>query len=390
MSVEAIKGLKSGSIWWDKAVPGLHVKAFENKKCYYLYYRTPDRKQKRPRLADCAAVSLPQARKLAQDMLYKVAQMRVPENNSTDITVAGLFQRVWDEHWSTERFKESRWGTVCAGLYNCHIKKELGHMRLADLTPNVVRNWHRNIKGTKKAKPIFAANRALSVLSKMITWAEDNELKVKNGNPCESVEKFPERQRGKYASDVEVKKLCASLQRRYPHQPQAVAYIYTILYTGARPKSLDRILWKDVIEENGCGVVGFSGKSTHKTGDLEWLVFPPALFKMLKEIHAKENFPTLIGIKMPRRMWKEICHECGIEGLWARDLRRTFATIGFQGHDLSKVGEVLNHKSTQTTLIYSKLSHATRIATVSSIARRIDVIVGADGETVIEKEKKVL
>jgi len=40
----------------------------------------------------------------------------------------------------------------------------------------------------------------------------------------------------------------------------------------------------------------------------------------------------------------------GCQDLWARDFRTTFATIGFSsGQSLGIVGDLLGHKSTQTT-----------------------------------------
>lgn len=372
MTPAKIKSLQPGEIAYDSQVPGLHVKAYASMKSFYLYYRSPDGVQRRPKIADCAAVTLSQARAIARERLYKIAKGEDPNDQKKEITVGELFDKIWAEHWATDRFKNSGWGKEAASLYHCHIKKEFSGKVLSQLTPMVVKNWHRLIK-----RP-FSANRALSVLSKMITFAEENELKPQNQNPCRLVRPNPERKRSKFASPAELIKIHRALQKRITSHPAHVAYIYTILYTGARPKSFEQILWQDVTEQEGCGVALFSGKSTEKTGDQEMLIIPAQIYKMWVDIHAKNIIHTLTPIKMPRRFWREICAECGIKGLWARDLRRTFATIGFQNNDLSKIGEVLNHKSTQTTLIYAKLNAASRIATVSGIAKTINVLIGGE------------
>lgn len=370
-----------GQILYDKQIPGLHVKAFANKKSFYLYYRTREGLQRRPKLADVATITLAQARVIARERLFKIAKGEDPAHDPGEITVAKLFEKIYAEYWSQERFKKSSWGYEAAGGYHRHIEKPLGEKTLSELTPLSVKAWHQAIRSKTGAKAPFAANRALSVLSKMLSFAEENELKLVAGNPCAKVEPFPERKRSKYASHAELVKLNQALQREYAKYPKQVAFIYLILYTGARPKMLTKILWKDVVEENGCGVAMFFGKGSADSGEDEMLIIPPQVYKMLVDIHNTTPIPSLTGINMPRKFWKRICAECGIVGLWARDLRRTFATIGFQSNDLAKVGEVLNHRSTQTTLIYARLNASSRIATVSGIADRINTIVD------LEKEK---
>jgi hypothetical protein len=89
-----------------------------------------------------------------------------------------------------------------------------------------------------------------------------------------------------------------------------------------------------------------------------------------------------LGIKMPRAFWKRIQNETGCKDLWARDLRRTMATVGLSnGVALGVIGKLLNHKSNQTTEIYAKAFETKKIEAVEVIADELVQIIRGLDET---------
>lgn len=379
LKLSDIHAMSEGQVLWDTEVTGLHIKAHKTGKSFYLYYRAPGTKQqRRPKLGDSTGITIKQARELARDRLYRVAQGVDPEiereERRDDLTVKELFNMVWDEHWNTDRYRESNWSKNVASHYARYIGPSLGDRKLHEVTPKLVRAWHESITKT------FSANRALAVLKKMFSFAEDRELKTQNTNPCLSVKLNPERKRGRYASMTELACIGEYLEEHKESNPKEVAFIYTVMYSAARPFCIEKIKWADVRDVGGSGVVEFKGKNTSKSGDNEMLILPPTLFKLLKKLHTTNpHDTTLVGGRYPRCFWEKLCKECGVEGLWLRDLRRTFATIGLSGGvELGAIGAVLNHKSVQTTLIYAKLNDDARIATVGGIAEKISLIIGGD------------
>lgn len=82
---------------------------------------------------------------------------------------------------------------------------------------------------------------------------------------------------------------------------------------------------------------------------------------------------TITGMKMPRTLWRRVREEAGCPDLWVRDWRRTFATLGYSdGVDMWTVGELLNHRSTETTKIYAKMMDTRRLEAVTRIADKIE------------------
>jgi len=192
-------------------------------------------------------------------------------------------------------------------------------------------------------------NRALAVLSKIFS------LNRVHPNPCVGVEKFKERSRSRFATMPEIRKIISIIHRskEQGRSVQDCNFLLLLLFTGARPKFLTDSCIDDVKQ----GRITKEGK----TG-IETVVIPPLAMKYI----------SALGVKAPRKLWEQIRIEAGCPDLWMRDLRRTFASVGLSdGKSLSLIGELLNHKSAQTTKIYAKLMDEERVEAANDIAERI-------------------
>lgn len=293
-------------------------------------------------------------------------------------TVAKLFEATYLGHWSKSRFQVSGWGREARNLYKKNIAPHFENDDILSLSAKRVRSWHMEFA---ERAPV-SGNRSLEVLSKMFQYAEEQEWLPQNVNPCNLVARHKERSRKRFASVEELALIGTILLREQKEFPQAVAFLQLLLFTGARPRSLERATWDQLkrVTKDGVvyGVLSFEGKMGN-----EELILPPQALSIIENLPKTRSGLTsnkIIGCKMPRRLWKKIKDEAGCGDLWARDFRRTFATLGFSGGlNVGTVSELLNHKSAQTTKVYAKLFDSAKLDAVSDIANKIDKLFAKTG-----------
>lgn len=374
---------RPGVILWDRgekaSVQGLHVRVAKGgSKTFYLQYRTREQRQRKVKIGRLGVLTLSDARARAKGILASVALGSDPKNEldemRAELTASELFSLVWKDYWSKQRYLDSGWAKQVSWSWKKHVEPSFGHLRLSEVTPSAVRRWHSKYLESS----VYNGNQALKVLGRMFRWAEEQEIRAQNTNPCRLVKAHPEEQRGRYASPDEIQKIVALLEENVKRSPAGVAFIYLLMFTGSRPRAIERATWDQLkeFEMDGqkYGLLTFSGKSTEKTGQAERVILPPQAMKALSRLPRIEGC-TITGMKMPRTLWRDIKKKAGCPDLWARDWRRTFATIGMSGGvDMWTVGELLNHKTTETTKIYAKVVEDRRLEAVTSIASTIEKI----------------
>ena len=377
MNLQAIKSLSLGESVRDDKVKGLFAHRNANSITFYLQFRTREQRQRKMKLGRYGVLTLEDARKMAQSILAKVAAGEDPvakwQAAREELTVGELMLKALKEYWGQERFIESRhFFSVLSG-----VKNDFGAIikyKLSDLRPSIVDRWHKSFH----ERPTHG-NHLLSYLIKAINWAIENKL-TDIKNPCLSIKKFPKVKRNRYATADEIKKIGHFLEDNFRRDPYRSLYLYLILTTGTRPSAIPRLMWKNLIikknaEGKEVGVISFYGKTTAKTGEEETLIIPPKTLAMIKKIPQTSEY--ILPINMPQKLWEQIKKKFNCHDLWARDLRRTYATVGLSGGvSLSEVGELLNHKCWDTTKIYAKLMMNKRIESAMAVAKNLENIIG--------------
>ncbi|UOF83069.1 site specific recombinase xerD [Caudoviricetes sp.] len=291
----------------------------------------------------------------------------------TELTVEQLFCSTWNIYWNSERFQKSGRAYEVERIWKKDLAPTYGGLYLSQVTAGKVREWLRGYDDKK-----LGGNRALEVLARMFRHAEEMELRPQHTNPCALVKAFTEKKRKRFATAEEIQKIGEILNRDYKDNPRPVTFILVLMLTGARPKSIECSTWNNLEKVGDAGILTFHGKTTDASGEDEVVIIPPMAMKFLELLPKRE---TLVGIRAPRFYWEKIRREIGCADLWLRDLRRTFATIGMgEGEDMNVIGELLNHKSTQTTAIYAKLSGAKRFDTAMVISNKMAGILKLDGQ----------
>lgn len=244
-----------------------------------------------------------------------------------------------------------------------YIGPTFGDKKMTAISVSAIREFLDDFED----RPILG-NRCLALISSIYHQAERFEFIPLGHCPATLVSKVSEKSRERYASKEELKAIMNYLDTKFEPGHWFRLYVKTCFYTAARPWSLQKLKWGDLIEcEDGSAIAHLDGKTGRDT-----LVFPKEFYSELKTFR-KTDKEKVFQFKVYISSWTKMTAELGIENLWLRDLRRTFATIAFSaGVDIGKVGELLNHRSVETTKIYAKLMPKARIEYSNTVADKID------------------
>lgn len=381
MTEVEIKALLPNQVLNDDQIRGLHVRCLPTgNKSFLLYYRARGGLQRRPKLGSYPALSLADARAAAKVILAEVAKGLDPKNKwdetKAELNLNQLFDKALAEYWDNERFILSGWYREVKYNYQNHIKPEFGGMKLSNITPVHIRRWHKKFLETRP----YAGNRSLEVLCRLFNFAEEEGLRPMGQNPCSLVNAHKEKQRERRAHNLEIKHIVQILDREQASYPREVAFIYTLMFSGARPRAIERARKEELtrIEYKGLeyGLLTLKGKSSEQTGQDEKILIPNNVLLMIDAL-PEHNGEKLFGIRMPSGFWNRVKKEAKAPDLWVRDWRRTFASIALsEGVTANVLGEALNHKDYQTTKIYARLANESRIGAIQTIADSYKKLLG--------------
>lgn len=368
---------KPGDIYWDTEIKALHLRIFTTKRVYYVYYTSKEGIQRRPKIGDASILTLTQARKMAKELLAKVA---LGEDPSRDRKVARIgrsvrevFESCAKEHWSKSKYGVSGWAKEARRLYEKEIDPIFGARSLTAITPEEIESWHSRY-GDKSGT---TGNRALSVFSKIFVFAQKKKLIPQGINPCALVTRHEENSRERFATKEEIAKIGAILSRDAEKYPEKIAFLYLLIFTGSRPKAILKARWDqlEIRELNGdaIGVLKFQGKKGK-----EKVIVPPQAMEVLSKLPVRSERIFNTSLQMIRELWNKIREEAGCPDLWARDWRRTFSTLGLStGHSIDLIAKSLNHSPNTAQEIYAKAMENSQIETVLDIALKMNALLKA-------------
>jgi integrase len=360
----------------DTLVPGLCLLVLPSgQRTYYLRHRV-DGQQRELKLGTPAELSPDQARELARAALARVraggdpgAERRAAREAPT---VEALAARHLQAHASRKRS-----GRNDEILWRRHLLPAFARVRVAALTREQVREWH-----ACHPQPA-TANRALEVLGVAMGLAEEWGWRPVGSNPARGVRAHPERQRRRYASPEELARLRAAMQRWEAAGPLAIRWrfiqlVRLLLLTGARLREVMCAEWSEI--DWARGVLRVPAERG-KTGAAEVRLSDRAV-EVLRALEAaaggsrwvipgETGERPLVGY---RRMWLALLEEAGVADLRVHDLRHTFASYSLSGgQTLGTVGQLLGHRSTQTTSRYAHLVDDAARAAVERVSDDLGV-----------------
>ena len=286
-------------------------------------------------------------------------------------TVNELADRYLAEHVAAHNRPSSK--RDVESLLDQWIRPQLGSEKVAGLRHADIARFHRKV--TEAGTP-YRANRALAVLSKMMSLAVRWELRP--DSPVKGVQRNQEIKRHRYLSGDEILKLTAALTK-HPNQTAANA-VRLLLLTGARRNEVLLATWDQFDLERA--VWTKPGATTKQRTEHRVPLSGPAV-KLLTEMReadpkAKSPFPPMRIDKA----WASICAAAGFAEqvelrtksgkampnkkgervmVWkptvrVHDLRHTYASVlASAGQSLPVIGALLGHTQPSTTARYAHL-----------------------------------
>jgi len=291
--------------------------------------------------------------------VYPVEKSLMSRSSLTENISRSSVNNLWticaEEHWNRGR----QWDREARRLFVVHIGPRIGTKKVKDLNYRDVNRIRTALSDTPNQ-----ANRVIAVLSKMLNLAERMEMRPIGSNPCKVLPRFREQRRRRYATPEEIGRLGPLLEAEGYKNPAAAAFLYLLLFSGARPSEIARARWDQL---DGAVLRIPEGKTGERT-----VFLPRQAVEVLSRIPRTSE--TITGLSaVPKKVWGRIRAAAGCPDLYARDLRRTFATIGLSnGVPIGAVGELLGHKSADTTKIYAKLLEGRAAEATAIIADKIE------------------
>jgi integrase len=358
-TVEALKVTANDYIAFDTDLPGFGVRVMPSGKRFFLVQYRRHGRTRRVMIGQFGIVTAELARREATIKLGSVrgaggdpAASRDAERQSA--TMKELGRRFLDQHVSV-RCKPSTQAEYrrCVGLF---LDPFFAKQRARAVTTADVAELHGSLSHIP-----YQANRTLGVLSKMMNLAETWGVREKHTNPCEDIERYPERRRERFLSPTELRCLGQALTTAEVSASEtiySIAAFRILLLTGCRLSEIQRLEWRYVdLQQKELRLP--DSKTGAKTVHLG-----VAAVELLEALpHVKDNPYVIVGKKEKTHLadlqhpWRRIRKAAGLDGVRIHDLRHTFASGGLLvGEGLAMIGKLLGHTQVQTTARYAHLA----------------------------------
>jgi integrase len=403
-----VDALKPGDLLWDGKVKGFGIRCQQRDKVYVLKCRIKGRSRWLTIGRHGSPWTVETARAKARAFLGLIAAGRDLATTRDKDKAAGTFAefatRYLNEHAVTNK-KPSSVLNDRVNL-NLNILPALGSIRLTAIARDDIKRLHHDLR----RKP-GAANRCLSLLSKMFNLAEAWGLRPDGSNPVRHIERYPERKMERFLSAVEMARIGAVLKRAKTERivpskgkaangddarnggenPYLIAAVRLLMLTGARRSEILTAKWEYFDRERSALRLPDS-KTRAKTVPLGAAAL--AVVESLPRINGNPYIlPGRIhgqNLTNINAFWRAVCIKAEIGSCRLHDLRHSFASVGAaSGDSLILLGKLLGHTQPQTTAKYSHLCDDPVRAAANRISGEIEArMAGRPAVNVTELQRR--
>jgi integrase len=385
ITLRQVDQLSVGQRLWDDKVPGFCVRCQGRSKTFGLQIRIRG-KQRWLTIGRWGVLTPEEARQQARILLGRLAAGEditgQRERFKALPTVDELAEHFLDQHVRTKL--KPRTAAEYKRLLESCIKSpsgaierrdargrpsrkrtkrpRLGHLRADAILPGDVMRFHNGL-----ADVPYEANRALAVLSTLMSFAEQQGIRPRGSNPCRGVAKFKEHRRERFLSSSEFGTLAeamVAIEESGRVSPFAIAAIRLLILTGARREEVRTLRWSYIDAERGLAFLPDS-----KTGK-KVLQLSPAALRLLASLPRLDGNPYVFpggrlaqdgspgrpvrDLQVP---WERVRSLAGFPDLRIHDLRHSYASLlAANGTPLLVVGKLLGHRRASTTERYAHLA----------------------------------
>lgn len=353
LGVAVVNAMPSNTTLWDTSVTGLCARRQRSDTISYVLKLRVNGRIRWHTIGHHGQPWTPDtARKRARDILANPALIdkAPPEAALTFADVSEQFFRAHGPKLRPRTLEEYR------RLERLYLLPAFARERFQTLTRGTISNAHAQWGANPRA-----ANHALAVLSKMMTWAEDQGYRPEGSNPCRRIVRFSEVKRERFLQESELARLGSALDHAEESNlvsPFAIAAIRLLILTGARLNEILTLKWAyvDIDRRKLFLPLSKTGKKTIALSDAALAVLSdiPRLAHNPYVIVGSKHGAHLINLQKPWRMIRALAN---LDTVRIHDLRHTFASYAVEaGGSLPVIGRQLGHSQPQTTQRYAHLS----------------------------------
>ena len=372
-------------IFWDRELAGFGVRVHPSGRKVYVVQSRARGAPRRVTLGTHGELTTTQARLRAAQAIDRIKRGEEPAAPPAQAgaTVADLAARYLSAHVAQNC--NAHTAGIYRGSLENHILPALGMMPLAMVETSHVAALHYRLRETPRA-----ANRALSVLSKMFSLACAWGLVADGTNPCRGVRKYKEKKRERFLTRDEYRRLGQTLVEAEAEaeagiegavSPYAIAALRLLMLTGCRLNEILTLRWDDIDR-----TAGEFRLRDGKTG-ARMVPLTPTAETVLAGIARVPNNPWVIVGKKPGTHlstitadWYRLRAHAGLDDVRIHDLRHSYASRALAaGESLSMIGKLLGHADIQSTARYAHLARETERLSAARVGGSIGADIGADG-----------
>lgn len=335
---------------WDSEIIGFGLRIYATGyKSWVVKYRER-RKQRFVTLGNAAKVDMQTARAKAVTLLERAALDGLPTRPRTKIapTFADYIDEFWQDyahHWKPSTRTRNR------SAIRCDLVGAFGGLALDTIRRADVVRWRDDLS----ARP-GAFNRALPVLAVMLRYAEQLGYRRKGSNPCKGMPRYKRELPDRFLSPAEYQRLARTLASYEAREPDVVAAVRLLMFTGARQGEIASLRWEYVQSprlmlpdsKTGAKIIWLNGPALNVIDALPdrrstGFVFP-----------ARRSESRPLALDVP---WTRIRKRAALPDVRLHDLRHSFASVAIaDGVPLSIIGKLLGHALPETTARYAHLA----------------------------------
>ena len=236
-------------------------------------------------------------------------------------------------------------------FYTQYIEKSFGNKLIQDIKRADVKKLHADISEqinpmTGEGK-IYQANRILQQIKATYNNAiSEDKTEI---NPATHVKMNTEQERDVYLTPEQLNAVVHELNLREQNTlfPNSIKFIWLSILTGARKGELAKACWSDL----HINKIILNEHKTDKDGKPRTIYLSTQALSIINSL--PRNNKTIIGLKDPSKMWRNIRTKLGIEHVRIHDLRHSFGSYANKSLGrIKETGNLLGHKDMKSTQRY--------------------------------------
>lgn len=351
ITLAAIAAMQPGTTIWDTDIKGFCARRQRSSAITYLVKMRVAGRIRWFRIGSHGAYTPDQARRRAREILVDPASANKLRSNAP-LTFKAVSEQFFASHGpklKPRTLEEYR------RLERLYLLPAFGAQPIDAIDRATISKAHARWFGNPRA-----ANHALAVLSKLMTWTEDQGYRPENSNPCSRIQRYKENKRETFLTAEELGRLGVALDQaedQHLISPYTLAAIKLLIFTGARLSEILTLEWVHIDYDRRAIFL-----PTSKTGK-KVVTLNDAAISVLKGIPRPIDNPYVIvgnrkgmhivSLQHPWQIVRDLAKlNCRIH-----DLRHTFASYAVAaGGSLPVIGRQLGHRQPITTQRYAHLA----------------------------------